>query len=164
MLTHWSYVFLALTHQYVAIKIMWHVLTTSRSIAHTEILTHCPLGDLNRILDKQFSSSFQWLMAELSFVKLSSDECQARRFPLPYGPGQVKLPVGQVDLNRSLLFISYKQIKEFQNSWSQASDDFEERQVLLYCTNDSGNGLVPSGNKPLPKLMLTQMYVTIWHH
>ena len=28
----------------------------------------------------------------------------------------------------------------------------------------SGNGLVPSGNKPLPKLMFTQVYVTIWHH
>ena len=28
----------------------------------------------------------------------------------------------------------------------------------------SGNGLVPSGNKPLPEPMLTQIYVTIWHH
>ena len=28
----------------------------------------------------------------------------------------------------------------------------------------SGNGLVPSGNKPLPELMLTQIYVTKWHH
>ena len=27
-----------------------------------------------------------------------------------------------------------------------------------------GNGLVPPNNKPLPKLMLTQMYVAIWHH
>ena len=27
----------------------------------------------------------------------------------------------------------------------------------------SGNGLVPSGNKPLPEPMLTQSYVTIWH-
>ena len=26
----------------------------------------------------------------------------------------------------------------------------------------SGNGLVPSGNKPLPPPMLTQIYVTIW--
>ena len=28
----------------------------------------------------------------------------------------------------------------------------------------SGDGLVPSGNKPLPETMLTQIYVTIWHH
>ena len=29
---------------------------------------------------------------------------------------------------------------------------------------DSGNGLVPSGNKPLAEPMLTQIYVPIWHH
>ena len=28
----------------------------------------------------------------------------------------------------------------------------------------SGNGLVPSGNKPLPEPMLTQIYVARWHH
>ena len=28
----------------------------------------------------------------------------------------------------------------------------------------SGNGLVPSGNKPLLELMLTQIYVDIWRH
>ena len=28
----------------------------------------------------------------------------------------------------------------------------------------SGIGLVPSGNKPLSKPMLTQIYVIIWHH
>ena len=28
----------------------------------------------------------------------------------------------------------------------------------------SGNSLVPSGNKPLPKPMLTQIYVVIWGH
>ena len=50
---------------------------------------------------------------------------RARRFPLPDGPGQVKLPVGRVDLNRFFLFVSYKQIKEFQNSWSRASNDVD---------------------------------------
>ena len=29
---------------------------------------------------------------------------------------------------------------------------------------DSGNGLVPSGNKPLPEPMLTKIYDGIWHH
>ena len=28
----------------------------------------------------------------------------------------------------------------------------------------SGNGLVPSGSKPLPEPMLTQISVAIWHH
>ena len=27
----------------------------------------------------------------------------------------------------------------------------------------SGNGLVPSGNRPLPDPMLTQIHVLIWH-
>ena len=48
----------------------------------------------------------------------------AGRFPLHGGPGQVKLPVRQVDLNWFSLLISYKQIEEFQNYWSRASSDF----------------------------------------
>ena len=32
---------------------------------------------------------------------------KARRFPLPDGPGQVKLPVGQVDFNRFFFLTSY---------------------------------------------------------
>ena len=28
----------------------------------------------------------------------------------------------------------------------------------------SGNGLVPSGNKPLPEPMLTQIFIAIWRH
>ena len=56
---------------------------------------------------------------------------RAHRFPLPDGPGQVRLPVGQVDLDRFFFFISYKQIEEFQNSWSRASDDFEKRWGLI---------------------------------
>ena len=57
---------------------------------------------------------------------------RARHFPLPDGPGQVKLPVGQVDLDRFFFFISYKQIEEFKNSWSQASDDFEKKRALHF--------------------------------
>ena len=30
--------------------------------------------------------------------------------------------------------------------------------------NGSGNGLVPSGNKPLPEPMLTQFSGAIWRH
>ena len=28
----------------------------------------------------------------------------------------------------------------------------------------SGNGLVPSGNKPLPEMMMPRIYVAIYHH
>ena len=66
---------------------------------------------------------------------------RARRFPLPDGPGQVKLPIGQVDLDRFYFFISYKQIEEFQNSWSRASDDFEKRRALWWPYKNGGNSL-----------------------
>ena len=66
----------------------------------------------------------------LSVTEAKLKDIRARRFPLPDGPGQVKLPVGQVDLNRFFLFISYKQIEEFQNTWSWASDEFEKKQAL----------------------------------
>ena len=70
----------------------------------------------------------RWGQATRHYLNPSST--RARRFPLPHGPGQVKLPVGQVDLDRFFFFISYKQIEEFQNSWSWASDDFEKRRAL----------------------------------
>ena len=43
------------------------------------------------------------------------------------------------------------------------------RWMALDLTDDksnigSGNGLVPSGNKPLPEPMLAQICVTLWHH
>ena len=37
--------------------------------------------------------------------------------------------------------------------------DLIEVQVNI----DSGDGFVPSGNKPIPEPTLTQIYVTIWH-
>ena len=83
-----------------------------------------------------------WFLLALHVEKLLSSQLsliarfmgRARRFPLPNSPRQVKLPVGQVDLNRLFLFISYKQMEEFQNSWSQASDDFEKMQTLMGLT------------------------------
>ena len=41
--------------------------------------------------------------------------------------------------------------------------------IALRCTPQlvnigSGNGLVSSGNRPLPEPMLTQSYVAIWRH
>ena len=38
------------------------------------------------------------------------------------------------------------------------------RTPLMIINIGSGNGLVPSGNKPLPDPMLTQIYVPIWRH
>ena len=52
---------------------------------------------------------------------------RARRFPLPDGPGQVKLPVAQVDLDRFFFCISYKQIEESQNSWESGKWWFWEK-------------------------------------
>ena len=65
------------------------------------------------------------------------------------------------------------QICSFHSDFS----DWWLRYLLWNCTNmhvtglhwwsvkiGSGNGLVPSGNKPLPERMLTQIYVAIWRH
>ena len=42
------------------------------------------------------------------------------------------------------------------------------KRMSLELTDDVniglGNGLVPSGNKPLPEPMFTQVYVAIWCH
>ena len=37
-------------------------------------------------------------------------------------------------------------------------------QNSLMIKIDSGKGLVPSGNKPLPEPKMTQIYVAIWRH
>ena len=49
------------------------------------------------------------------------------------------------------------------------SHEIALRWMPLVLTDDKstlgpGNGLVPSGNKPLPGLMLTQIYVAKWRH
>ena len=46
------------------------------------------------------------------------------------------------------------------------SGEISTRGISLDLTLNivSGNNLVPSGNKPLPKLMLAQIYVAIWRH
>ena len=49
---------------------------------------------------------------------------RAHRFPLPDGPGQVKLPVGQVDLSEFLFYILYKQTEKLPN-WAK-------RGALIY--------------------------------
>ena len=36
--------------------------------------------------------------------------------------------------------------------------------LIIAKSAGSGNGLVPSGNKPLPEPMLTQIYDAIKHH
>ena len=77
-------------------------------------ISHWPLGDSNTILDRSFSSSFQWLMVEASLVRFSQMNITGHYW--------WKINIG------------------------------------------SGNGLVPSGNKPLPKPVLTQIYVAMWRH
>ena len=36
--------------------------------------------------------------------------------------------------------------------------------LYVFVNIDSGNGLVPSGNKPLPESVLTQISAAIWCH
>ena len=62
--------------------------------------------------------------------------------------------------------------------WNSKHEIFKQIDGLLwYCPNmkvtrlhrwsvniGSGNGLVPSGNKPLPEPMVTQICVAIWRH
>ena len=69
------------------------------------------------------------IILKLSFQQ--SNMSRARHFPLPNDPGQVKLPAGKWICTDFFLFISYKQIEEFQNSLSRASDDIEKRQALM---------------------------------
>ena len=50
---------------------------------------------------------------------------------------------------------------------AEVSHEIALRWMPQKLTDDnivSGNGLVPSGNKPLPEPMLTQSYVAKWHH
>ena len=37
-------------------------------------------------------------------------------------------------------------------------------RIWWYVNIDSGYGWVPSGNKPVPKPISTQIYVAIWRH
>ena len=47
--------------------------------------------------------------------------------------------------------------------WNCSGVDTENPH-WLQADISAGNGLVPSGNKPLTEPMLTQIYVSIWHH
>ena len=86
-----------------------------------------------------YSSMVQWtsvlhlilcLVSGSQSIRQSS-MTRARCFPLPDGPGQVKLPVGQVDLNRFYSFLFHisrsKNFKILQVSkwwfWEKASPD-----------------------------------------
>ena len=50
------------------------------------------------------------------------------------------------------------------NGWDISCETALIRMSLDHTSGKSGNSLVPSGNKPLPEPMLTQISVTIWRH
>ena len=54
----------------------------------------------------------------------SNLKVRAGHIPLPDGPGQVKLPVGRVDLSKVSFYTLYKQIEKIEQFWSQASEFF----------------------------------------
>ena len=62
----------------------------------------------------------------LSHVSCEWYAGRAHYFPLLDGPGQVKLPVGQVDLSNFCFFILYKQIEELQNSIGRAKKNLRK--------------------------------------
>ena len=73
------------------------------------------------------------------------------RFPLPNGPGIVKLPVGQVDLNRFFLFISYlSRSKNFKIlEIGQVMILRKGKPCVVMPVTGSGKGFVPDDSKPL---------------
>ena len=56
---------------------------------------------------------------------------QGSLFPTARRPGASKTTSRASGFGQIFFLISYKQIKEFQSSWSRASDDFEKRRALL---------------------------------
>ena len=52
---------------------------------------------------------------------------------------------------------------EYKYAWISPRE-FVIIPYWLLVNIDTGNGLVPSGKKPFPESVLTQIYVTIWHH
>ena len=61
--------------------------------------------------------------------------------------------------------IVFKYILITDSKWNIAQSALRYHPEDLAKVNiGSGNGLVPSGNKPLPEPMLTQISVDIWRH
>ena len=50
-------------------------------------------------------------------------------------------------------------VSEIALRWTSLDLDLPDDEVNI----GSGNGLVPSGSKPLPEPVLTQFSVAIWH-
>ena len=65
---------------------------------------------------------------------------------------------------KSVIFQHMLWIKFVSNSWEIAFRWIPQNTFDDKVNIGSGNGLVPSGNKPLAKPMLTHIYVAIWHH
>ena len=78
---------------------------------------------------------------------------------------QTHWPLGDVIIILSMIFKLILQVYILSTSHETAckwmsQDLINDTSILIV----SGNDLVPSGNKPLPETMLTQIYVVIWGH
>ena len=149
-------------------------------------LTHWPLGDLNKkfrkVIFKLISVTdgwgisckiaLRWMPLDLTDDKSTLVQVMAwchqatshylsqcwPRFTLPYGvtrPQWVYNLIFKLIQTSSLVFHSQIALR-----WMPQNTCDDNCQVNI----GSGNGLVPSGNKPLPEPILTQIYITIWHH
>ena len=148
-------------------------------------VTDCPLKYLAIILKAWFSNSSYRIVARTFTEKLLSGESHRavafhddvikwKHFPRywPFVQGSHRSPVNspQKDQWRGALMFSL--ICAWTNSWANNGDAGDLRRhrahydviVLWKVNTGEGNGLVPSGNRPLPEPMLNQIYVAIWRH
>ena len=107
-------------------------------IQTTRVTAQCTFENVN----------FQWLqqILEDSFIET---HCKVSHFGGPFG-------TSGKNLTRTAL--------NFQGSGGDPSSGPSREPCPWQVNNGSGKGLVPSSTKPLPEPMLTQTYVTIWHH
>ena len=76
-----------------------------------------------------YMNILSYSLARLSWGQLSP-LYQDSHIPLPNGPGQVKLPVGQVDLGKVFFLIIYDLYGKMRNSGSWASENLLIHQAL----------------------------------
>ena len=106
-----------------------------------------PLGtNFSEILIEILTFSFKKMRVEVSSAKWRPF-CLGLNVLIPWSRSRLKMAI----------FFQFVCIPQFH--W-----DLFLRVQLTISQIGSGNGLVPSGNKPLPEPMLTQIYVAIWRH
>ena len=89
----------------------------------------CLMGDFTNLygIYKAHQTNVWWTMKVFRLHWIF----RTQHIPLPDGLGQVKLPLGQVDLNKVFLYILYKEHMNMHNFGIWASKKFEICQALI---------------------------------